>query len=258
MMELLDPETWRQMGLLDGWMLVALGSVALGGFLRGFTGFGGALIIVPVLSVIFSPREAVPMHSILELPGLFQLIPIAILHAHRPTVVPMILTLLVALPVGVFLLVSIDQDIMRVVISVVVLMMVALVSTNWRYRASGRPFIPVAAGAAGGLIHGSAGVGGPPMVAVMLARGDPPETTRANIIAMTCSLIVVGLPIMWLYGLLTPRVILVGAISAPIYFATIYLGSNYFAGNGKKIYRNASLVMLALIALATLVAALLK
>lgn len=258
MSELLDPSYLKDLGVLDGWMAIAMAAVALGGFLRGFTGFGGALVIVPVLSVIFSPREGVPMHTILELPGLFQLIPIAARYADRPTVVPMILTLLVAMPAGVFLLVSIDQDVMRVVISIVVLMMVAMVSTNWRYRASGGLVVPIAAGAAGGLIQGSAGVGGPPLVAVMLARGDTPETTRANIIAMTCSLIVIGLPILWAYGLLTPRVLVVGAISAPVYFATIYLGSHYFAGSGQKIYRNASLAMLAVIALATLVAALLK
>ena len=34
-------------------------TIALGGFLRGFLGFGAALLIVPVLSAILTPREGI-------------------------------------------------------------------------------------------------------------------------------------------------------------------------------------------------------
>jgi uncharacterized membrane protein YfcA len=258
MSEILDPSWLGEMGVLDVRMVVALLVVALGGFLRGFTGFGAALVIVPVLSILFTPREGVPMHTIMELPGVLQLLPTAMRHAHRPTVVPMILALLVSIPLGVFLLVSIDPDIMRIVISVMVLAMVALLATNWRYSGPTRLPVSLTAGAAGGLIHGSTGVGGPAIVAVLMARDDVTDTTRANIIAMMGSLIVVGLPILWAYGLLTPRVLVVGIIAAPVYFGTIFLGSRYYAGRGKAFYRRVSLTMLAVIALATLVAALLK
>lgn len=258
MSEYLDPSVLRDMGLLDFRMALALAVVALGGILRGFTGFGAALVIVPVLSIIFTPREGVPMHTIMELPGVLQLLPAAVRHADRPTVVPMILSLLVAIPLGVYLLVSINPDIMRIVISVMVLIMVGLLATNWRYSGPTRLPVSLAAGTAGGLIHGSTGVGGPAIVAVLMARDDVTDTTRANIIAMMGSLIVVGLPILWGYGLLTPRVLIVGAVAAPVYFASIYLGSRFYAGHGERLHRRVSLIMLAAIALATLAAALLK
>ena len=46
--------------LSPGFGLVAL-SVLVGGFLRGFIGFGGGLVVVPVLSVVFGPLAAVPI-----------------------------------------------------------------------------------------------------------------------------------------------------------------------------------------------------
>ena len=253
-----DPATWHDMGLLDVRMVLALAVVALGGILRGFTGFGAALVIVPVLSIIFTPREGVPMHTIMELPGVLQLLPTAVRHADRPTVVPMILALVVAIPVGVLALVTINPEIMRIVISVMVLLMVCLLATNWRYTGPTRLPVSLGAGTAGGLIHGSTGVGGPAIVAVLLARDDVTDTTRANIIAMMGALIVIGLPIMWAYGLLTPRVLIVGIVSAPIYFASIYLGSRFYRAYGQRHHRRVSLTMLALIAAATLVAAILK
>ncbi|MDA7945902.1 MAG: sulfite exporter TauE/SafE family protein [Hyphomicrobiaceae bacterium] len=258
MSEYLDPSAWREMGLLDSHMLLALAVVALGGVLRGFTGFGAALVIVPVLSVIFTPREGVPMHTVMELPGVLQLLPAAVRHADRPTVVPMILALFAGIPLGVLALVAVNPEIMRIVISVTVLVMVCLLSTNWRYTGPTRLPVSLGSGALGGLIHGSTGVGGPAIVAVLMARDDKPDTTRANIIAMMGSLIVIGLPIMWMYGLLTPRVLIVGAVAAPVYFASIYIGSRFFDGHGQKFHRRISLIMLAVIAVVTLVAAIVK
>jgi len=253
-----DVAYFRELGVLDAGMVLALAAVGLGGVLRGFTGFGAALVIVPVLSIIFTPREGVAMHTIMELPGVLQLLPTAVRHADRRTVVPMILALVASIPVGVWLLVSIDQTIMRIVISVVVLLMVGLLSTNWRYTGPSRLPVSVAAGVTGGVIHGSTGVGGPAIVAVLLARDDVTDTMRANVIAMMGSLIVVGLPVLWSYGLLTPRVLVVGAIAAPVYFGTIFLGTRCSAGRGKGFYRRVSLTMLAIIALATLTAAILR
>lgn len=258
MSEFFDPSSLREMGLFDPIMFFALATVALGGALRGFTGFGGALVIVPALSIIFTPQEAVPMHAVLEIPGLLQLMPTAIRHADRPTVVPMILALIISIPVGVGMLAAINPELMRIIISVVVLLMVALIATKWRYSGPVRLPVSLGAGATGGLIHGMTGVGGPVIVSVLMARDDATDTIRANIIAMMGSLISIGLPVLWAYGLLTPRVLIVGAIAAPVYLGSITIGSRFYAGSGKEFHRVVSLIMLTVIGISTLIAALVK
>ena len=147
---------------------------------------------------------------------------------------------------------------MRIVISVMVLLMVCLLATNWRYTGPTRLPVSLGAGSVSGLIHGSTGVGGPAVVAVLMARDDATDTTRANIIAMMGAMIVGGLPIMWAYGLLTPRVLIVGIVAAPVYFASIYIGSRFYDGHGQKLHRRVSLTTLGIIAAGTLVAAILK
>ena len=65
----------------DGFAL-AVAAVLLAGFLRGFTGFGAALIVVPALSAIYSPTVAVPIAFLSGLPSVFQLLPTVIRHGN--------------------------------------------------------------------------------------------------------------------------------------------------------------------------------
>ena len=50
-------------------------TIALGGFLRGFLGFGAALLIVPVLSAIMMPEKALVVVFLIELPTIMYLMP---------------------------------------------------------------------------------------------------------------------------------------------------------------------------------------
>src|SRR5215813_3373346 len=81
-------------------------------------------------------------------------------------------------------LVSTDPAIMIVAISTLVPLMVAFLASGWRLR--GRIGIGklTAAGIAGGLIQGAAGVGGPPVVAVALSRPGEASQQRANVLAL--------------------------------------------------------------------------
>lgn len=113
-------------------LLLAAVAVFIGGFLRGFVGFGGALVIVPVMALAFTPKFAVVLHAITELPGIIQLLPTAVRHCSRKTVLPMILALLIGTPVGVYALTAIDTDTMRIIISALVLVMVGMLAWNTR------------------------------------------------------------------------------------------------------------------------------
>ncbi|MEQ9122384.1 MAG: sulfite exporter TauE/SafE family protein, partial [Alphaproteobacteria bacterium] len=63
-------------GAAGAWgLLGASAAVFLAGFMRGFVGFGAALVVVPVLSVVFSPSVAVPIAFLSGLPSVLQLLP---------------------------------------------------------------------------------------------------------------------------------------------------------------------------------------
>ena len=71
--------------------LAAAITIALGGFLRGFLGFGAALLIVPVLSAILTPEKALVIVFLIELPTVIYLMPGAFRQGDPKTVMPIIL-----------------------------------------------------------------------------------------------------------------------------------------------------------------------
>ena len=241
---------------IDGRLAVVFIVVMVAGLLRGFVGFGAALISVPVFSLVLGPHAAIAVNNVMGLPVVFLLLPEAVRRAERAVVLPICTAIFAAAPIGTWALVSIDPAIMSVAISTLVLLMVAFLASGWRLR--GRIGIGklVAAGVAGGFVQGVAGVGGPPVVAVALSRPGDASQQRANVLAlMTAVSLSSILPLLY-HGLFTRQTVIIGLVLIPFYSAATALGARYFTLGGQRHYRRAALATLATIGMATLVASL--
>ena len=221
------------------------------GFMRGFVGFGGALVIIPILSLLIGPLAAIPVAAISGLPSVVQLLPAAIRESERGFVLPIAVATWCAAPLGAWFLVSTDPAVMKIVIAALVLTMVGLLAKGWKISAS----VPIAAaaGAGAGLIQGAAGVGGPPIVAVALARPGPPRTQRGNVVAAVTAITLSAMLPMWFHDLFTEDVVITGIILTPLYSLGTWLGSRYFSRGGEGYFRIAALATLATIGGVTLV-----
>ncbi len=233
--------------------LIAVVVVFVGGFLRGFVGFGSALVIIPVLALTFTPALAIIMHGIMDLPTIVQILPTAVRQCARRTVLPMMLSLLLGIPIGAYMLSTVEAAPMRIVISVLVLIMVGLLAVNSRIVFTAGKKTIISGGIIGGVVQGMAGVGGPPIVALLLSRKDDPETTRGNIVVMMSSLIICAIMMYWAFGLISVRSLVLGGCAAPIYLSAAYLGSRFFRTGGSGFFRSIALLILALTAISTLV-----
>lgn len=107
-------------------LLAVVAAVLIGGFMRGFVGFGGALVTVPILSVVWGPQAAVAITGVMGIPSLFQLLPEAVRYSERPIVIPVALSTFLTAPIGSWILVSADPKLMTIVISGLVIAMVAM------------------------------------------------------------------------------------------------------------------------------------
>ena len=239
---------------LPGFALIA-GIVCVAGFMRGFVGFGAALITVPTLSLLIGPLVAVPVSTIIGLPATLQLLPEAVRHAERSVVLPIAMSVLLATPLGALLLVNTDPDLMKIIISLLVIVMVVMLARGWTLGHSVGRGVLIGAGVAGGLVQGSAGIGGPPVVAVALSRPGEPRQQRANVLGvMTVVSIASYLPF-WYHGLLGPPVLLLGCSLIPFNFVATWLGSRYFSRRGQGHYRSSALLVLAAVGIGALLLA---
>jgi len=94
-------------------LAIVAGAVLLAGFIRGFVGFGAALIIVMVLSAVYGPVMAVPAANLTGLPATFQLLPAAVHDSDWRFVLPFGLASFLIATLGVLVLISLDPAIMR-------------------------------------------------------------------------------------------------------------------------------------------------
>jgi uncharacterized membrane protein YfcA len=230
-------------------------AVLLAGFLRGFVGFGAALIAIPILSLVFAPAIAMPIAFFSGLPSMLQLLPTAIRHGERRIILPFSIGAFLAAPIGTWLLVITAPEILKMIIAVLVILMAAFLHQGGRLSGTPGPKAIFGAGGFAGLIQGVAGVGGPPAVAIALARPGTPTTQRANVIGAVSALSLSTVIPLWIYGLFTPEVLWLSLFLAPLHSGAALLGARFFAKGGQRHFRIAALATLAIIGVVTLIAA---
>ena len=238
--------------VFDEQLLVLAVAAFLGGIIRGYAGFGLALLLVPALTLHLEPRQAVAIGIIVELPVTIGLLPIAVRVADRATVLPMTIAVLLAVPAGALALVLLDDSFMKIAISIVVLLMVAILMFQRRIAALIGRRGAIAAGIGTGLVQGGTATGGPFMVTALMARGDPEHITRANIIAVATVSVLMSVATFALYGLLTPRVLVMGAVATPFCLLGVVIGVRLFKLSDNRAFRGVVLSVLAITALLSL------
>ena len=113
-MELLAPILTIDFGLAS---LLALA----GGFMFGFAGFGGGLIMTPLLTLIYWPTEGVVIANAIPIFVAWQTLPAIRPHIRWKEVAPLLAAAVVATPIGAYFLLVGDPEFIRRVMGAVVL-----------------------------------------------------------------------------------------------------------------------------------------
>ena len=143
---------------------IAICTIAfVSGTARGFSGFGSALIFIPLASSIIGARLASPLLLVIDFVAAAPLIPNGWRHADRRDVGTMLLGSVVGVPIGAWALTQMDPLAVRWMIVALIVPMLALLMSGWRYRGTPTAAITAAVGALAGFFNGVAQVGGPPI-----------------------------------------------------------------------------------------------
>ncbi|MBD3625397.1 MAG: TSUP family transporter, partial [Rhodobacteraceae bacterium] len=113
------------------WLALTIG---LAGVVRGFTGFGTALVYLPIASIFLSPAAAILSLVVLGLGSFIVLIPKAWPDAERRDVAVLSLGAVAAMPLGVALLTWLDDVTVRWAVASVAAITLVLLGSAWRYR----------------------------------------------------------------------------------------------------------------------------
>ena len=225
-------------------MLLAI-SAFLAALARGFSGFGSALIFVPLASTAIGPQAAAPLLLIIDGVAAAGLIPGAWRHADKRDAGTLSIGALAGIPLGAWVLIKSDPLLIRWGIALFGTLLLALLMSGWRYRRQPTAAVSVAVGGVAGLLGGAAQVGGPPIVAYWLSRSIPAETVRANIVLYFAITTVISGVVYLAGGLLTMSVVGLALVTGPIYGLGLYVGSRMFGLASEITFRRICFALIA-------------
>ena len=180
--------TWAALGpeimaaVLDWRMLGAIIATAVAGVMRGYAGFGTAVILAPVFATLWGTREGVPVMLLMELLITIQLAPKAWHEADRRVVLPLGGAALLTMPLGTYALLALDQETLRRGIGAFVLVFGFALMSGWRYRGMRPLWLNLSVGGLAGLLKGATGMSGPPVILYLLSGAEEAKLHRANLI----------------------------------------------------------------------------
>src|ERR1700693_1175631 len=158
---------------------VAIGVIAfVSGTARGFSGFGSALIFMPLASSMASPRLVAGLLLIIGFVAAAPLVPNAWKHADRKATAVMVLGALFGVPLGTYFLSRLDPVTTRWIISGLVFALLLLLVSGWRYRGKDHPAVTIGIGGLSGFCSGLAQTGGAPLLGYLVPRPPFPPRLR--------------------------------------------------------------------------------
>jgi len=238
--------------LLSTPFLISAVVACIAGMVRGFAGFGAAMLMTPVFSALYGPAVGIALCLLLEIAVALPLLPGVARLVDWRRIGLLLVAAAIGVPFGNLMLTWAEPEPMRWAISAIVLAAVIMLASGWRF--SGRPgtATTLTAGATSGFLNGLSGMAGPPIAFYYLAGEDPAARVRANLttyfvfvdlfaIAAFASRDLIG----WSTGVN-------GLFLAPAVMAGGLLGERLFPLASERFYRRLALLLLVCVALGSL------
>ncbi len=213
-------------------------------YVRGYSGFGFAALVVSAASVVTNPLYFVPVVLLADIGmtvqqgrGIWQ-------HIDWRRTAWLFAGALIGVPLGVFGLVHVGVDLARALIAGFVLVMCALLLAGWAFRGVVGVGSHMGVGIASGIANGAA-VGGLPVAVFFAAQAVPAAVFRATLIAYFTALDAWSVPLMWGAGLVTRDTLVATVMAMPILVAGIWAGGRHFHRAAPADFRRFAIYLLA-------------
>ena len=226
-------------------LLLLLPLALVAGMARGFSGFGAALIFVPLAARLIGPQQASPVllitDAIVAAPVIFKMWPLA----RKRDVALMAIGGFIGVPIGTYILKTSDTLVLRWLIASLTAAMLALLLSGWRYAGQPHAFLTSCVGAVSGLFSGIAQIGGPPVVAYWLGGNAKAAVMRASTFLYFAIGSATTMTSYGVSGLLTAQVFKISLIVLPSFAMGLWIGNHLFGLASEIFFRRACLALIA-------------
>jgi len=234
--------------LIDWASLIAI--TALGGFMRGFAGFGTTLVMVPIFILFMPPVEAVLIGLTIDVIAMVPMFPSAAKDSDWKRIMPIFIGSVLATPIGVYILYVMSDDAMRIIIALLLIGSALLMLSGWSYRGKQNSSLSFGVGLLSGTSGTAAGIGGPPIAVYMLALGLSADKTRSTL--NTTSFIKESISALSILCITTLeiRLLIIILMLLPFMLTFAWIGSHFFRKTNETSFKKFILRFLLIIGVA--------
>lgn len=224
-------------------LYVVVAAVFVAGVVRGFSGFGTAMIVGPATAAAYSPQTAVVVIMIIDTLPMLPLVVPALKKVEAREIAPVVAGYALALPLGIWFLKTGDTTLLRWFMSAIIFIVVVVLWSGWYYR--GPRTVPVRLGVGGmsGFLGGSTSVLGPPVILYWMAMRTGAGFVRANLMVYLTVAEVFAFVGLFVGGLLTGPAVSLGIICSPFYLIGLLIGAGLFGTASEATYKRVALAI---------------
>ena len=232
------------MGFLTHELMIAMGVAAAAGLMRGFAGVGSGMLMAPFFAILFGPVQTVAVIILMEIVVTAQLLPGVRREISWRMIAPMGAAAALLMPVGSWLLVSLDPDLLARLIALVVVVFAIILMLGWRHDGAKSTWASVGVGAVSGVLMASTSLGNPPVMVYLLSGRDGAAVNRANFTGYFAVTLIALIAMMAFTGLIDRDSLVTAAILLPVFMAGAFVGSRLFRKSSEALYRRVALGLL--------------
>jgi uncharacterized membrane protein YfcA len=219
------------------------------GFIQGLSGFGSALIAMPLLTMLIDVKAAVPLcilngliitsYLSLKMRG----------HMERKKIAPLLAGSIPGIFIGVYFLKNAEPDIIRILLGILIVsygVYSLLVSQAPRNI---HPFWSYLAGFGTGFIGSAFSAGGPPVIIYTTLSGWSRDHIKATLSGFFFASSIITVTVYIMNGLMNTAVLKYFSVSALFVFMGVYGGSKLYSRFDREGYIRIILMTLILLGL---------
>lgn len=223
--------------------LVALLAALLAGAVSGLTGFGLALISVPLFLLVYDPTTVVVITSVLSVAINLAVVWDSWREARKRMVAALLPPAFAGLLVGVEVLAAVDPRYIRLGVGIAVVFSALLLLREIKLPKADTWPGTVVAGLLSGALSTSTGLAGPPVVLLFASRGLPKHAFRGSSALYFLVLSVAGIAALYYRGLLTGEHVPLSLALVPAAFVGKVLGTALLSRFSDKAFRALTLAV---------------
>jgi uncharacterized membrane protein YfcA len=198
-------------------LIAVAGAVFVAALVQVLSGFGFALLSVPLMTLAVDTREAVVISTLLGMGVTTWQAWHLREHAVKPLANRLIAAAYVGMPLGLLVFITVDDRVLRLVLGVAVLVAVGLLMVRVDLSGAPRSF-DLGLGFVSGVLNTSLSTNGPPLAFALQARQLQPDAFRATINRVFAFSNLVGVTLFLVAGKITAHGLLGAAVALPALF----------------------------------------